>query len=205
MTEKSVMGQFKSIEILVNKQLMINDDGIEDILPEYRKCRFGYETSNGSLYRRYSYSACITDCIREMEYKLCNCTDLNFALTACDFKGYMCLEKKNLFKPSPAVLIPWNNNGFDCDCLPSCEDHEITNVGVFHQLKQELKSHQITISLATFPTAKYRRQLLRDQLYMVVTFGGIFGLFMGASIVSLIEFLYFLTTRFVWYIFFGKP
>lgn len=198
--EKYLFGRFQSIEILVNKQLMINDDGIQDILPEYRNCRFGYETLNGSLYKAYSYTACVNDCFREAQYKSCNCSEATFDFNTCDFKGYMCLDDLKLFRPSPAVLIPWNNEGFKCECVPSCEDHEITQVAKATEVKEKLTSNQIKISLATFPTEKYRRQLLRDQLYMVVTFGGIFGLFMGASIISLIELVYFMVTRFVWYL-----
>lgn len=46
-----------------------------------------------------------------------------------------------------------------------------------------------------FATERYRRQALRTRLDVVVTIGGILGLFLGASILSGIEFIYYFTLR----------
>lgn len=45
------------------------------------------------------------------------------------------------------------------------------------------------------PTQRYYRQAVREELDIVVSVGGILGLFMGASILSLFEFIYFVTIR----------
>ena len=46
-----------------------------------------------------------------------------------------------------------------------------------------------------FATERYRRQALRTRLDVVVTIGGILGLFLGASILSGIEIIYYFTLR----------
>lgn len=53
----------------------------------------------------------------------------------------------------------------------------------------------ITVTMPEFATERYRRQALRTRLDVVVTIGGILGLFLGASILSGIEFVYYFTLR----------
>lgn len=49
--------------------------------------------------------------------------------------------------------------------------------------------------MSMWPTNQYRRQALRTNLDVVVSIGGILGLFLGASILSAIEFVYYFTVR----------
>lgn len=46
-----------------------------------------------------------------------------------------------------------------------------------------------------WPTNQYRRQALRTNLDVIVSIGGILGLFLGASLLSAIEFIYYFTIR----------
>lgn len=45
------------------------------------------------------------------------------------------------------------------------------------------------------PTHRYRRQRNKDEVDIVVAVGGIVGLFLGASILSVVEFVYFFSIR----------
>lgn len=49
--------------------------------------------------------------------------------------------------------------------------------------------------MPVWPTDQYRRQVLRTNLDVVVSIGGILGLFLGASVLSAIEFVYYFTMR----------
>lgn len=53
----------------------------------------------------------------------------------------------------------------------------------------------ITMSMSMWPTNQYRRQALRTNLDVIVSIGGILGLFLGASLLSAIEFIYYFTIR----------
>ena len=53
----------------------------------------------------------------------------------------------------------------------------------------------ISVTMPEFATERYRRQALRTRLDVVVTIGGILGLFLGASILSGIEIVYYFTLR----------
>lgn len=49
--------------------------------------------------------------------------------------------------------------------------------------------------MSNLPSERYRRQALRSRLDAVVTIGGILGLFLGASLLSGLEFFYYFTVR----------
>lgn len=63
-------------EIAIRVQNVVNDVGVEDIDPHLRKCYFPNE-QYGSKYKYYSYSTCVTDCLKWMQIKICNCTHFN--------------------------------------------------------------------------------------------------------------------------------
>lgn len=56
-------------------------------------------------------------------------------------------------------------------------------------------TRNITLSMPALPTDQFRRQALRSRLDVVVSMGGMLGLFLGASILSGIECIYYFTVR----------
>lgn len=63
-------------EIFLNIQNVVNDGGVRDIDREYRKCIFPDEQYD-STYKYYSYSTCVTECLKKAQLKTCNCTHFN--------------------------------------------------------------------------------------------------------------------------------
>ena len=49
---------------------------------------------------------------------------------------------------------------------------------------------EITVSLLALPTHRYLRRAVKTNLDVVISIGGIIGLFFGSSILSLIEIVY---------------
>ncbi|PSN47417.1 hypothetical protein C0J52_19201 [Blattella germanica] len=49
--------------------------------------------------------------------------------------------------------------------------------------------------MISLPTERYRRNVVRSQLDLVVSTGGAIGLFFGASIISMVEFIMFICIR----------
>lgn len=64
-------------EILLKVQTVVNDAGVRDIDRELRKCIFPDERIFASKYKYYSYSTCVTECLKEAQLKTCNCTHFN--------------------------------------------------------------------------------------------------------------------------------
>lgn len=97
--------------------------------------------------------------------------------------------------PQTTIMQPWRTNGLVCQCLPSCTEHEIRIIGKQSGI-EERDGRSVLFKLIALPTQRYRRQIVRENLDVVVSIGGILGLFMGASILSLVELVYFFTVRF---------
>lgn len=53
----------------------------------------------------------------------------------------------------------------------------------------------LTIAIQNVPTMRYHRTLAKTTLDLVVSIGGVFGLFFGASVLSLVEFIYIWLVR----------
>lgn len=132
-----------------------NDENVRNIAQKYRRCVFpdeGKDEGNASVYPRYSYSTCVTDCLKEAQIKACGCTHYNMIMdgnysfsnmvfvisvkyfiendptVSCDYKGLYCLDQMDLMFPQTTVMQPWRANGLVCNCFPSCTEHEINTV-----------------------------------------------------------------------------
>ncbi|XP_067620021.1 pickpocket protein 19 [Eurosta solidaginis] len=194
----------KHTDFQISLQEMVNDYDVREVTPEHRGCRFPDEVMPHSSFRAYSFSSCIVDCIRLFQKQYCNCTMFNLMPKAdknipdCDYFGYLCLEKEIKATPDIKLLLPWPENNETCDCLPSCTEHDLRSVSEYSpRNKKGSGNRSVAISLVDRPTERYRRQALRTRLDVVVTIGGILGLFLGASILSLIEFFYYFTFRLI--------
>lgn len=199
---------------------MINEENVISVPIERRKCIFPDEDS-GSAYKKYSFSTCVTDCVKQAQIKTCNCTHHNYIVDendkspACGYEGLTCLDEANLMLPQTTIMQPWRTEGLVCKCLPSCTELQTFVIGRSSVLHEHSKLRNVTISLQEMPTQRFFRQAVREKvdivgellmelliflkkiklLFFSVSVGGILGLFMGASILSLVEFLYFFTIR----------
>lgn len=63
-------------EILLKVKSVVNDPGVRDIDRKLRKCVFPDEPSDSS-YKYYSYSTCVTECLKLAQLNTCNCSHFN--------------------------------------------------------------------------------------------------------------------------------
>ncbi|EDV93619.1 GH18177 [Drosophila grimshawi] len=189
-------GQHKTLQF--HKEDMVNDPSMRDIPVAARDCYFPDEVQPWSMYKAYSFSACISDCSRLYQMELCNCSIYNLTpyenkrYPDCDFAGYLCLEKASMVKQDVKRLFSINSPTINCHCLPSCTEGDLKSI---YEDQNGERSVNITLVMPIWPTDQYRRQVLRTSLDVVVSIGGILGLFLGASIQSAIEFVYYFTLR----------
>ncbi|XP_063363829.1 sodium channel protein Nach-like [Cydia amplana] len=178
-----------------------NDPLIVETTSEQRACRFHSENEDG-LYPHYSYSACTVLCRKRAQMDICKCND-HFMLATpesdrCNISGLACIHAHANYL---TTLKPhWANRpGLSCDCLPSCDETEITiikDVDMSHRSKKDKKKATIEMVLAYLPTERYKRNVVRSRLDLVVSVGGTTGLFVGASIISFVELIWYFTIRF---------
>ncbi|XP_037868462.2 sodium channel protein Nach [Bombyx mori] len=178
-----------------------NDPLIVDTTPEQRACRFHHENKDG-LYPKYSYSACTVLCRKKGQLDTCGCND-HFMLGTkeserCNLSGIACLHS---FASQLTTLKPhWANRpGLACSCVASCDETEITvikDVVVSNKGKTNRKRAFVELVLAYLPTERFKRNVVRSRLDLVVSIGGTTGLFLGASILSFVELIFYFSVRF---------
>ncbi|XP_047503898.1 pickpocket protein 28-like [Pieris napi] len=171
-----------------------NDAGARLISPVKRKCRYTDE-NNIEVYPYYSYTACTVQCRKDAQLRLCNCT--NFYMPnveehlKCNMTGVICLY--NNLNTLSVLKARWSSRtGLYCDCLPSCTEAEISTVKDFESDKYNAS---VAIELAFLPTERYRRNVVRGALDLVVSTGGTGGLFLGTTILSFVELIYIILIR----------
>ncbi|XP_047503728.1 pickpocket protein 19-like isoform X1 [Pieris napi] len=197
-TLKLVLGKNYQRQVVVKN--IENDPLTVETTPAQRACRFSYENDNG-LYPLYSYSTCTVLCRKREQMKLCGCTD-HFMIGSdeskmCNASGLLCLHRHfsqlTTLKPRWAGRRP----GLVCDCLPSCDETEITIIkdAVTSAGRARKKRIAVELKMAYLPTERFKRNVVRSRLDLVVSIGGAAGLFVGASLLSFVELIFFFTIR----------
>lgn len=159
-------------ELLLSIQDTINDKNVRDITPEQRKCVFPDEPTE-SAYKQYSYSTCVTDCLKKAQIKACNCTHYNMIVDKndkspeCDFIGLSCLDKLDLMFPQTTIMQPWRTDGLVCTCLPSCNELQINVVGRSSKIRENTNLRKVSIKLQQMPSQRFFRQAVREKIDIV--------------------------------------
>uniref|UniRef100_A0A182Q281 Uncharacterized protein n=1 Tax=Anopheles farauti TaxID=69004 RepID=A0A182Q281_9DIPT len=186
-------------KIFITVQNIANDPLVRTVGKNVRRCVFPDEYTD-THYAKYSYSVCVTDCLKKAQIKTCNCCHHNMLLgkndrsPVCGYDGLNCLDQRDLMFPQTTIMQPWRTNGLVCDCFPSCTEHEIRIIGRESDTEPRT-GRSVLIKQIGLPSQRYRRQIVREDIDVVVSIGGILGLFTGASILSLVEFIFFFTVR----------
>ncbi|KAL0883199.1 hypothetical protein ABMA27_016636 [Loxostege sticticalis] len=176
-----------------------NDPLVVETTTKQRACRFHDENEEG-LYPYYSYSACTVLCRKRAQMESCQCNDHYMLGTReeehCNLSGVACLH--NLLSHLTTLKPHWASRpGLACDCLPSCNETEITVIkDAITHVKGNKKKAEVELVLAYLPTERFKRNVVRSRLDLVVSVGGTTGLFVGASILSFVEFIFYFTIRF---------
>ena len=149
-----------------------NDKNVRGIEPELRRCIFPDEPNDMS-YRAYSYSTCVTECLKKAQIRICNCTHYNMIVNSddkspeCDFEGLTCLDRNNLMFPQTTIMQPWRSDGLVCTCLPSCNEPQINVVGRSSKIRENTNLRRVSIKLQQEPSQRYFRQAVREEIDIV--------------------------------------
>lgn len=177
-----------------------SDNDVEQVSPAVRNCRFPFEKPEElKAYSMYSYSSCIVQCHIDAQIRLCNCTHhlmpSPYKDRFCDISGLKCLSDN--YSTLTALRAKESNKvGLDCDCQPACDEPEYSLIEYYtHDLPDGLKESKAKFVLSSLPTLRYNRKVMRTGLDLLVAIGSAFGLFFGASILSIVEVVYFLFLR----------
>ncbi|XP_022173790.1 pickpocket protein 19-like [Myzus persicae] len=190
-----------------------NTNRTRSLNPKERRCLFADESSTGMGTKYYLRRNCKTACYLNHLVKHCGCylefmfglMHQNDSLRPCNVEDLLCLSEKNKFFKS---LIPSENNAFmtndmpglKCNCMPDCvHQMYISELTIAEpSISTVLNSSSSILIDAHFIQSTcilYRSDLVLGWLDLLVSFGGCAGLFLGGSLLSFIELIYFLTWK----------
>lgn len=129
--------------------------------------------------------------------KLCNCSmDLLFPTAKypqCNITDFFCLDNYN--DMLNAEKSDDGEPGIECSCLPECSriDYGTELQPIYQEKEIDANFVLIDVHFADETTLKYRTDVTFSEMDLIVGFGGIVSLFLGSSIMSLVEVIYFST------------
>ncbi|XP_072376116.1 sodium channel protein Nach-like, partial [Diabrotica undecimpunctata] len=140
----------------------------------------------------YSYTGCTTECRMNNAMKLCSCipffyTIVNKNYRHCRFDEISCIsehleEIKSVDK---------------CNCHLGCLHtvYEIEKLDTLMTDEEEEGNSKLENKFVSWPMVRYKREVLFGWVDLLVSFGGIAGLFLGFSLLSAVEILYYFSIR----------
>eukprot|EP00102_Acyrthosiphon_pisum_P021032 XP_016658242.1 PREDICTED: sodium channel protein Nach [Acyrthosiphon pisum] len=217
---QATMGIYKQFKFVIKD--IENEDEVRFVGISQRRCRFPLENYL-DVSSKYSYSSCIVNCRRQKQLEMCNCTShlmpnssmygITIELSEqCDINGLVCL---NTHYAELSVLKKKKSKrpGLECYCVPSCIEAEISVITVesfmyvnrlrISKIKCKIikffrtneNESVIQLMMDRLPAERLKRNVVRGRLDVLVSLGGSVALFVGASILSFLEIIYYFIIR----------
>ncbi|RZF43741.1 hypothetical protein LSTR_LSTR009164 [Laodelphax striatellus] len=180
---------------------------VRGIPVELRKCLYSDEAVSLANHR-YLSKNCQQDCWQRYTVRYCNCSpDFLFVskdpveYPPCKVEGLLCLSLYNdLFNyevPETTQKNFYNHiqQGMSCNCLADCVSQQYLTEVTTSQNVNSSNEIQLDVHFRSRTCILYRSDVLFGWLDLIVSIGGIAGLFLGGSLLSGVEILYFSTIR----------
>ncbi|XP_025199512.1 pickpocket protein 19-like [Melanaphis sacchari] len=171
------------------------------VKPEKRHCLYPDEKTY--LGRGYLRSNCLFNCYQRFMFHDCKCVpsfyyfhyEKDLPYPECNIEGLVCLAEH---ASSFINIVDRDKNlssNLRCNCPGDCRSQKYeTNIVV---LNETSSADQITIDVFFHRSTcfLYETDLVFDFMNALVGYGGVCGLFLGASLISAVEFINFMTFR----------
>ncbi|XP_067203068.1 pickpocket protein 28-like [Linepithema humile] len=178
-------------------------ENLRNLPLEKRLCYFGDEIP-GETY--YSYQSCVSECVAKYTQSVCNCLPFYYpkmrkGMKTCYFPDIECLLNARK-STSKHVKSTGTVQGTCRECLPQCSDMlyhinveniKMDDVGFDSDITHDLDVHNISFAYVFFGDVsyvEYRKESSISWDSLIASFGGIFGLCLGGSVISVIELIY---------------
>ncbi|XP_058464039.1 pickpocket protein 28-like [Malaya genurostris] len=206
----------QEVTIAVKPQMIVTAETLRNYAPERRQCFFDHERYL-RFFQVYTQDNCELECLTNFTFRYCGCVKFSMPhsnrTAICESNKIDCMIlAENELLEMDAVKHrkgEWNYRA-DCNCLPSCTsvqyDAEITQTD-FDWMKWSVSygmslkgSEGVHISrLGIYYKEAQFMASKRSELYGLTDFlancGGLLGLCMGVSLLSLVELVYFCSVR----------
>ncbi|XP_049809847.1 uncharacterized protein LOC126252885 [Schistocerca nitens] len=172
--------QLSQLEMSVGVLPMSATEALLSLRVEQRRCRQAHESPLAISPDYYTYGLCRLQCRIDLATKLCGCVPY--------------------FYPRQEEMVTLPEGLADCHCLPRCSERH------YYPLDYKLLDNDnvggaalYRWSITQFPRVNLRKDVLFTFVDLLVSFGGAASFFMGCSILSLVELVYYMTLRLYFY------
>ncbi|XP_011879974.1 PREDICTED: pickpocket protein 28-like [Vollenhovia emeryi] len=159
-------------------------ESLRGIPRKKRLCYFDDEVANEI---RYSHQSCLSECIAKRIYRVCGCLPFYY--------------------PETQSMPDYAKMGTCRRCLPQCSDMlyqinpesvKMEDVGFDSDLTHGYDINNVSFVYVFFGDnsyVEYRKESILSWDSLLASFGGIFGLCLGGSVISVIELVYLLARQ----------
>ncbi|XP_055298686.1 pickpocket protein 28-like [Sitodiplosis mosellana] len=201
-------------QITIQPNMITTSSGLRNYDPIERDCFFSSERQL-RFFNIYTEENCKAECITNNTIAECGCVKYSSprdnSTKVCGAASIECYEKVE-FLTSIELAIAINL--VNCTCLPACTsieyNAEIDRVTFDSAAVNRISGIRLNESgvqqsrLSIFFNDQHVNLLKRTEMYTLTNFlaicGGLLGLFMGISLLSIIELIYYSTLRWFWFI-----
>ncbi|XP_047115826.1 sodium channel protein Nach-like [Schistocerca piceifrons] len=151
-----------------------------------RSCLFPDE-QRLELTNSYSQTSCLTDCRLSYIISKCNCSPYFFNHIQRDLRF---VKPQGVAGDDSSKFL---DGVLDCShCLPTCRSYSYVQEVRYESITARTPFHgYIDVHYADVSAVKYGVDLAFDSMTLIVWFGGILSLFLGVSVLSCVELLYY--------------
>ncbi|KAJ9579995.1 hypothetical protein L9F63_004378 [Diploptera punctata] len=181
--------------VKVSPAVTVTSTAVRGLSPTVRNCIFPDERQL-TIYHTYTETACLTECRINFIRDTCGCTPYYFSNSQdkiypeCSLSQLPCIANHSLdlrfFKPPEGTRGFSAGSSLNClHCLPTCHETVYSNPDL------RFSKGYLDVYYKDLGVVKYRRSLMFDTMQLIVSFGGIAGLFLGVSLLTVVEFFYY--------------
>ncbi|XP_039493847.1 pickpocket protein 19 isoform X2 [Drosophila santomea] len=208
--------------ISITPRFTVTDERTRSVTPEVRRCIFGDEVDNPQYKNfpdfQYWVGNCRSRCHQEHVINLCKCSPSIFFpvsdkdnFTTCKASDFKCLYENRITfsierhpEEDDFVRNPFKESMI-CDCFTSCTQLVFDRVYTTTTLdNNEANTEAGTMRLDIFFQSgwfiQYQTIMRFTFVELLASFGGIIGLFLGASLLSAFELAYYFSIGLYLYI-----
>ncbi|CAH2106869.1 unnamed protein product [Euphydryas editha] len=182
-------------DITVNVWAIDSSRDVRALSLDSRKCFL----SSDNKINANSYQGCITVLMMKKVIEHCRCMPFNYdpeELDVEDFRNCTWEKLKCIYRMIDQVQNDIRNIISEHECYQRCDyvqyDTEAEYINLDRIGESEERNTRVTVHFADNTCIKYKREVLYTWDQMLANLGGIFGLCLGGSIISIIELLSFI-------------
>ncbi|XP_055311194.1 sodium channel protein Nach-like isoform X2 [Sitodiplosis mosellana] len=212
------------LTIAVLPSVIVGEPGIRSLSQKQRNCLFVDEKKLRTT-NKYSFQSCMTECTVDTILNKCDCLPFYYPESnmkayskkyrQCSLHDVKCLrDNRHVFSslkpPDNIAALNESSIGMECVCPPTCSElrYEVQSILSRRYPEDKLNtttsgdnsedlddSTTLKVHFKDLTCIKYRRDMYMTWDGLFASFGGIFGLCLGGSVISLVELFYFFTLR----------